>query len=231
MANFYDFSSDKIDIFFFLLDSSSSMEPNRDEVLEGLRNYQKNFQEFDEAGSIVVNISKFDSDFKPGNFKSVKAFNIDYDTGGETALYYSIVKAYELLQKYIDNVIDKKNIIPRATFIVLSDGCPYNDPGNFESAKSAIEKMNYAKINTVFIPFGNGITSEFGENLGFMAIKRGHNLSKFIGEDLSEYCKGQSKSFKQLGSNFFSQMEHGTSQKYSQKTEQALEDFSWLEEL
>ena len=59
MANFYDFSSDKISIYMFLVDSSGSMSDDADNVIKGLKGYKKSFESFPDVNSISVSISKF----------------------------------------------------------------------------------------------------------------------------------------------------------------------------
>ena len=49
MAHFFDFSSDKIDIFMLLIDSSGSMSGDRDNVIRGLNLYKKSFENFPEV--------------------------------------------------------------------------------------------------------------------------------------------------------------------------------------
>lgn len=235
MANFFDFSSDKINIFFMLIDSSSSMEDDEENVRSGLKLYKKSFENFEEAGSIAINISKFGSDFYPGEFQPVTMFSTGYSTGGCTVLYYAIEKGAKLLQSYIEEVTRQKGIVPRATFILFSDGEPCDDPGNFRDARKSIEKLNYAGINTVFIAFKEAITSSFGKEMGFNAtidvIDRS-SLVNFLGVELSKSCKEQSKSLKSLGANFFSQIaDESASQGYSQATAQALEDDSWINDI
>ena len=235
MANFFDFSSDKIDIFFMLLDSSSSMEYDEDNVRKGLKMYKKSFENFEEAGSIAVNISKFNGSFHLGEFQPITKFSTNYSTDGQTALFYSIVKGAEALQDYIQEVTEKKGIVPRATFILFSDGEPCNDPGTFKEAKRAITNLNYAGVNTVFIAFKEAINSDFGKQLGFIAtidVTNREALVNFLGVELSKSCKEQSRSLKSLGANFFSQgVGEGVSEGYSQATSQALEDDSWINDI
>ena len=235
MANYFGFSSDKIDIFFMLIDSSSSMEYDEENVRSGLKMYKKSFENFDEAGSIAVNVSKFNSDFYPGEFQPITEFSTDYRTDGSTALYYSIVEGAELLQSYIQEVTEKKGVVPRATFILFSDGEPCCDPGTFNEARSTITNLNYAGVNTVFIAFKEAINSDFGKRLGFMAtidVTDRNALVNFLGVELSKSCKEQSKSLKSLGANFFSKAAGETvSEGYSQATAQALEDDSWIEDI
>lgn len=235
MANFYDFSSDNINIFLLLIDDSGSMEYDEDNVRKGMKLYQKSFDNFPEANSIAVSVSKFDSDFYPSDFKQVKEIDTRYSTGGATALYYSIVQGAKHLKKYINKVTELKKCIPRGTFVVFSDGEPCNDRMDEEDAKEVINELNYAGITTVFVAFGKAISSEFGKKLGFMSVidvNDKETLINFLGVELSKSCKEQSKSLKALGANFFSQaVNNGNSEAYSQTTAQALEDDSWIDDI
>lgn len=235
MANFYDFSSDKIDIFAMLIDSSTSMKVSEKDVRNGLDLYKKSFENFPEANSIAVSVCKFNSSFYPDDFRPVSSFSTEYSTKGATALYYSICKAAEHLNNYISEVTTRTGCIPRATFIVFSDGEPCDDRMREEDAKETIEKLNYAGATTVFVAFGDAIESDFGKRLGFMAtidVTDRETLVNFLGVELSKSCKEQSRSLKALGANFFSQaVDNGNSQGYSHTTAQALEDESWINDI
>ena len=125
MANVYDFSSDKIDIYFLLIDCSNSMAYDAENVRIGIRRYKESFENFPEANSIAVSISQFSDSFYPSEFKRIRDLDIRYSTNGATALYYSIVKGAEYLTEYIEEVTKRTGCIPRATFILFSDGEPW----------------------------------------------------------------------------------------------------------
>jgi len=236
MANFFDFSSDKINIFAMLIDSSGSMERHSNKVRRGLELYKDSFEDFPEANSIAVAVSMFSDSFYPGEFKRVSEFDTTYYTEGATALFYSIVKGAEHLNNYIKEVTERTGCIPRVTFIVFSDGEPCHDRMNKEDGRKAINDLNYAGVTTVFVAFGNAINSEFGKKLGFMSTidvaDAGDSLVNFLGVELSKSCKEQSKSLKALGENFFSKaVNNGNSEEYSHTTTQALEDDSWFNDI
>lgn len=234
-GNIYKFSTDRINIFSINADSSSSMESHADDMREGLRRYKKSFENFSEANSMAVAINMFASSYYPSDFKNIKEFSTDYRTGGSTAIYYSIEKGAENLLDYIKEITARNNCIPRATFIVLSDGEPCNDPGTESRARKAIEKLNAAGVTTVFVAFGNAISSNFGKSLGFIAtldIRDKSTLTTFMGEELSRSCKEQSKSMKSLGAEFFSQANRNSrSAGYSAKSQTALEDDDWFDDI
>ena len=234
MSHFYDFPSDKMDVFEFNIDSSGSMSGDTENVKKGLEMYKKSFEGFSEANSIVVAISKFDDYYYSGDFRPVNEFTFNYNTGGGTALCYSIVKGAQHLQEYMEEVKRRTGCIPRGTYIVFSDGEPCGDHMSESDAKKAIEKLNYAGITTVFVAFGGAISSEFGTRLGFMAtldVTDRDRLISFLGVELSKSCKEQSQSLKALGSNFFSQAVGNQSKGYSHTTAQALTDDSWFEDI
>lgn len=235
MSNFMDFSTDKVDVFIMVFDKSGSMCDDKRSVREGFEMYQKSFENFPEANSIAVSICQFDQNFYPGEFTSVKDIQLNYHPDGWTALYYSIYRAAEHLKNYISQVTEAKGIVPRATFIVFSDGHPEGDRMDRQDAMRVIEDLNYAGITTVFVAFGESIRSEFGKNMGFMSVidvTDRNTLVNFLGVELSKSCKEQSKSMKSLGANFFSQAVNQTnSEKFSQPTAQALEDTSWIDDI
>lgn len=234
LGNVYDFSSDNINVFLIVLDSSSSMSDDVDNVRLGLKSYKNEFENFYEADSIAVGVSSFDTSYYPGAFKKVKEMSTDYSTGGATALCYSIVIGAEQLTRYIEDVAKKTGTIPRGTFIFFSDGEPCEDPTSPEEAKAAISRLNYAGITTVFVAFGKAITSEFGKEIGFQAtvdVTDRTSLVKFMGEELSKSCKEQSQSMKALGSDFFSHAATESSAGYSNTTAQALDDDDWIDEI
>lgn len=235
MANFMDFSSDKVDIFFILLDASGSMDSETDKVEEGLKMYQKSFKNFPEVNSIAVSVSSFASGFYPSEFKQVKDISTSYSTGGCTALNYAIHCGAEYLQEYLQKITEAKGIVPRATFIVFSDGQPYEDRMSATAGRKAIERLNLAGITTVFVAFGDSITAKFGEKMGFVStidVTNRRELVNFLGVELSKSCKEQSKSMKSLGANFFSQAANkSSSANYSQATKQVLEDTGWIDDI
>ncbi len=235
MANYYNFSSSNINIFIILMDKSNSMEKDANNVRKCSKGFIKSFNNFSEKGSIAVSICQFSDGFYPGDFERIDNLKINYSISGGTALYYSIVKGAEHLNNYVKEVIQRTKCNPKVTFILLSDGEPCHDKMGIEDAKKAIQKLNLAKVNTIFIPFRDAISSNFGKRLGFKVTRKvddSDDLVKFFEEDLPTSIKLQSKSYKQLGTNFFSKAIDGSnSEGYSQTTSQALEDDSWIEDL
>ena len=59
MANFFGFSSDKMNVYLLLIDSSGSMAEDEENVIKGLKLYQESFEGFSETNSIVVSVSRF----------------------------------------------------------------------------------------------------------------------------------------------------------------------------
>lgn len=225
-----NFSSDKINIFIFILDSSGSMEYNASDVIEGLKMYQESFKDFPESNSIAVSVSKFANNFSPKPFENVREFTIEYNPYGWTALYVSIVEGAKYVKEYAELVTKKTGVIPKITFILFSDGVDNHGNGSEKKAKATISDLNASDVTTVFVAFGDAISSEFGNNMGFQAtieVEKNETLKEFLGVELSKSCKEQSKSMKSLGANFFSQAAgDGNSQGYSQKTAQVMEDKS-----
>ena len=233
MRNTLDFSSNNIFLYLILLDESSSMSDDRNNVINGFENFRREFEEFDEKGSIAVSVSKFSNSFYPSNFNKIENLKFSYNPDGATALYYSICEGADMLNQYIKEVIKECNTIPTATFIVFSDGEPCFDKATEYDAYRKIEALNNAGINTVFVAFGDAITSGFGKRLGFQATKDVTNrkvISEFLVKDLSNSVKEQSKSMKPLGANFFSGAADSSSN-YSQKTNQALDDEDWISDI
>lgn len=237
MADFYDFSSDKINVFYLLIDSSGSMGTYERDVIQGIREYKRSFENFPEVDSIAVSLSDFAGNFYPKNFTRVSEISEEYHAEGATALYYSIVKGAEHLEKYIDNIVQKKRCVPRATFIVFSDGRPEHDMAKKSVAKKTIKRLNMAGITTVFVAFGDAMESEFGKKLCFQSTVDVNAdkeiLVNFLGKELSKSCKEQSRSMKALGANFFSQAVSNSNSitGYSTKTAQALEDDDWFKDI
>ncbi len=235
MANFMDFTSSKIDIGMILLDESGSMEKNKKDVRRGVEGFQQSFEGFPNANSIVVNVSTFSTDFYPGEFRQLRDFNYSYRPYGWTALHYSIVKSSQLLKQYIKDVIEHTNIVPQATFVVVSDGEPAHDPCGPSESMKEIQSLNYAHVTTVFVACGKAIRSEFGRKLGFQSTKDIRDkkaLTEFFAKELSQSFKTQSERMRPLGANFFSKAgDASQSSRYSKVTEQVLEDDSWIDDI
>ena len=235
MANFLDFTSDRINVFMILVDASASMRHEAKKVRRGLENLKKSLKDFSEAGSIAISISRFNHDFYKSDFKPI--FNIDtsYSADGTTALYYAINRGADVLKYYMDEIISEKHCNPRAYFILLSDGVSEGSDISEKKARNAIEKLNYLGVTTIFVPFGDVITSEFGIEMGFLSVSDEidkSSLDKFFGVDLSRSIKEQSISRKSLGKNFWSKAANPSlSDAYSHRTQQALEDDSWIEDI
>lgn len=235
MAEYMNFSSDVIDVYLFLLDASGSMDSESQKVIDGMRCFIESFRNFPQVNSIAVAITTFDSDFHPSEFRHIEDICQRYEAGGSTALYYSINEGAELLKGYMARVAEKTNIQPRGTFIVFSDGESYHDHATESSAKETINDLNLAGINTVFVAFGDSITSEFGKRMGFNATKDVRNkkdITDFLGRELSQSLKEQSMSLTSLGANFFSHANSSdVSGGYSQTTQEALDDDSWIKDI
>ena len=235
MANYYNFSSDKIDIFLLLLDSSGSMDDDVANVRKGLELFRESFNGFYLANSIVVSVCYFNDDFYAGDFRPVMEMDTRYSTDGRTALNYALVKAGEYLNICVRDVVRRTGVTPKVTLVCFSDGHPCGDRMYTSDGQEAIKKMNYSGVTTAFAAFGGEINAQYGKDMGFMAtidVTNREDLLNFLGVELSNSCKEQSQSLKALGANFFSQaVEKSQSQEYSQTTAQALEDNSWIDEI
>lgn len=252
MSNYFGFTSDSAYVYLMNIDSSGSMDGQVQSMRRGLKMWQKSLEELPEINSIAVSKCTFNDDFYPDYFRHLRDFNTSYSTGGATALYYSIVKGAEMLLEYVQEVTERKGYVPIATFIVFSDGEPCHDHATASQAAEAIDKLNYAGINTVFVAFGKAISSNFGDDLGFVSTIDVNNkdaLTEFLGIELSNSCKQQSQRNTPLGAEFFSSATgakptqaaspnffskangKSTSAAFSTTTGQALEDDSWLDEI
>ena len=235
MKNVYDFSSDNVNVFLMVIDSSGSMSSSKDDVKKGIRAYKRSFEGFEESGSIAVAVSYFSSDYYGGDFRRIEEISEEYEIGGATALYYAINKGKQQLTNYMDEIERRMGVIPRGTFIYFSDGEPCEDMATRESAKNSIREMNIAGITTAFVAFGKAITSNFGKELGFQStidVSDKKKLTKFMGGELSKSCKEQSRSMKALSGDFFSKAAGSeNSEGYSRTTAQVLNDDSWINEI
>lgn len=228
----YKFVTDRINIFSINPDSSGSMISHSQKMREGLELYKKSFENFSEKNSMAVAINMFNSEYNCRPFKRIEELDISYSTGGGTALYYAIKNGAQNLLDYIEEIIKVNKCIPIATFVILSDGHSEGPDISIREAMEAIQKLNEAGVNTVFVAFGSSIEAKFGEKLGFQSTKDINDtetLVTFMGEELSKSCKQQSKSRKSLGANFFSKAANKShSAEYDAKTAQILEDDDWF---
>lgn len=236
MANFLNFSSDKPNAFLLLIDDSGSMDHDEKRMKEGLRAFKKSFDNFPEANSIAISKSIFGNDrVRLGEFKRLSEFDTSYSAYGGTPLYYAIENGAKHLKNYMSEVMEQNKIEPIGTFIVFSDGESCRDSGTVRDAKKAIEGLNYAGITTVFIAFGESMSSKFGEKLGFMStidVRDREALTHFLGVEFSHSFKEQSQRNQPLGANFFSgAVNSSSSAGYSATTAQALEDDSWFDDI
>lgn len=232
MSNFCEFSSDRINIFLIVVDASGSMGGEEDNVVYGIKRFKKEFDDFHGSGSIAVAISTFDDSYYAGEFKKITEFSFYYRTGGGTALCYSIIQGAKQLMNYVQFVANQTSTIPRATFVVFSDGMPNGDSRTPEEAAKVISELNYAGVTTAFVAFNGGISKKFGEELGFQAVTDSSDMIEFMVQELSNSVKEQSQSMRSLGENFFSKANRSDkSEEYSQTTAQALNDDDWIDEI
>lgn len=239
-GSIFKFPTDTINIFSLNFDESNSMEEHIEKVKKGFRIYKRKLENFPESNTLGVAISKFSCFYTPGAFKGIEEFDESYSPSGTTALYTSIKQASENLLDYIEKIISENEVIPQATLMFLSDGesCgeAYDDDSLIQlemEAKEAIARLNEAKVNTIFVAFGDAIKSEFGARLGFTATKdveREEELVDFM-EEFSECCKEQSQRSEPLGSEFFSKATNSKSSGYTAKASQALDDADWFDDV
>lgn len=233
--NILDFTTDNINAFAFLIDESGSMDLNQRNVLRGMDMFQKEFDNFSEAGSVAVSVSTFSDGIRIGEFRKVRELNFqNYNPNGGTWLYYSIMNAGINLKKYLYDITVATGVQPRGTFIVLSDGEPCDDRATANQAIAVIDELNTMGVTTVFCAFSDAITSNWGKKHHFQAtinIDGNTTLENFLGKELSKSCKAQSQSLKALGADFFSQAKDKPSQSYSNKASTALEDEDWFEDI
>ncbi len=234
MANYMNFTTSNPTINLIVIDESGSMEDYDEQIKRGLEKYRKKFLNYPEAGSIAVAVGCFDDDVKFGEFKAVKEMDIpDYHPyDGGTALNYAIVKFSEYLRSYMKEVERETKTTPIASFIFFSDGKPCNDCYSEKKGDEAIELLNRLKVNTIFVPFGEDISEEYGREKGFTCIEKidtGDEAEEFFAEKLSSFSIEQSKSRIPIGENFFSKAEgeESSSSDYSNTAKQALEDDAW----
>ena len=234
MANYMKFTTSNPTINLIVIDESRSMKDYDEQIKRGLEKYRKKFLNYPEAGSIAVAVCCFDDDVRFGEFKAVKEMDIpDYHPyDGGTALNYAIVEFSESLRKYMKEVERKTKTTPIASFIFFSDGKPYYDRCSEKKGNEAIELLNRLNVNTIFVPFGEGISEEYGREKGFTCIEKidtGDEAEEFFAEKLSDFSIQQSKIKMPIGEDFFSKAkgEESSSSDYSNTAKQALEDDAW----
>lgn len=231
------FDTDQIVTMYILLDFSLSMKENRRDVIEGLKMYKERTSKLarEEGISIAVCISKFNHRYFQGEFVEPKDLYIDYEPCGDTAMYNALNESIEYNEKYVKEVINNTKVIPKRAFIIMSDGkenC-YPTEDLIKKVKDGIAMLNSANTTTAFVAFGDAITTEIGQELGFQSIvnvKDRSLIRKFLGEDLSRSTIEHSRSATPLGSSFFSKSKYGVgqSEKVSERAKEVIEDRKWL---
>lgn len=237
MKHYLNFSADEANTVLMVIDSSTSMRHQVNDVNNGVKMFLDSFEDFSKRGTIAVSISTFSGDFHPTEFKSLNDINFKYSldhTG--TALYRCIDDCGKFFLDYITDIIEKKNFEPRATLVFMTDGKPeHSNPGTLESAQRTIANLNMAGVTTAWVAFGKKVSVELGKEIGFQAtfdVKDKDKIANFLGVELSQSLKNQSMSYKPLGENFFSQaVGSSESEALSQPTDQALNDVKWFDEI
>lgn len=210
----YSFSSDVVNIFVMMYDSSGSMEDYCKAILQANKAFYEDFSRFEEKGSVAIAKAMFDDDVSMTPFGPVKNFSTDYYASGGTRLYNAVVKVGKATIAYYNEIQNRLNIRPRVTFLVFSDGLDnYRYESEFKAAKNMVTQLNSLDATTVFVAFGEAINAKDGENLGFTCIRDITSASELIaclGTELSRSCIEQSKSAFSLKSSFFSKAATGT---------------------
>lgn len=204
----YSFSSDVVNIFVMVYDSSGSMSGYRDTILKANKAFYEDFSRFEEKGSVAISKATFSERTDMTPFGPVKDFSTDYNAYGGTRLYNAIVIVGEETIAYYKEIESRLNIRPRITFLVFSDGEDnHNYTTEIAAAKDIIAQLNSLDATTVFVAFGEAIEAKDGEKLGFSCIRditSANELVSCLGTELSQSCIEQSKSAFALKSKFFS---------------------------
>lgn len=113
---------------------------------------------------MLVSKTIFNEVIQTGGYVAPEDLNTDYDTGGVTRLYDSIIERRQRLLDYKEQ-LENNGTNVRACMIILSDG--YDNASNQRAgdARRAVEDLYSKEITVAFIAFGQdafGIADTIG---------------------------------------------------------------------
>ena len=208
MADKRRFSSDIINLYIIVIDSSGSMDKHRSEVIAGLKEIKRRISATVEVNSIAICIVKFKNNVYIGDFKDVEDMDTDnYHPEGGTELYLAISKSADRFLDYHKIVEEENKCKVQSSFIVMTDGedSSYSSR-KYNDAIEWIEKMKKNGFTVALVPYGEAITSLKIRNMGFtdiMEVKGNEKMSEILGKRVSESIRRQSQCSTSLSGNFF----------------------------
>ncbi len=163
-----EIDSENINLIFVGIDRFGSMSPFRGDMSKALADFKSALTNSKEADDILVARADFADSATVGGYKRIAEFDTDYQTGGCTAMYDTIVDGTDKLKEYRD-FLKNEGMRVKAVFAIFSDGEDNQSKNGFSSAKKAVEYLNKEEIVTAFISFGGEARQTAGD-LGFKNI-------------------------------------------------------------
>ncbi len=148
----------------FIIDGSGSMWDFDAVMRDCLQHYKTSICNSKQADEMLVSKTIFNEVIQTGGYVAPEDLNTDYDTGGVTRLYDSIIERRQRLLDYKEQ-LENNGTNVRACMIILSDG--YDNASNQRAgdARRAVEDLYSKEITVAFIAFGQdafGIADTIG---------------------------------------------------------------------
>lgn len=157
-----------VNIISFASDSSGSMYPYKDKMVECLEYFRSELIKAKDLSKVLLSRADFSSEIFIDRYDDVDYFNTTFVPGGCTTMYDAIVECSEDMltqQKHFNS----KGVNTKCIFIMFSDGFENGSYSKIEDARNVISNMNNKGIVTIFISFGSEAKVE-AENIGFYNI-------------------------------------------------------------
>lgn len=163
-----EIDSENINLIFVGIDKSTSMEYFEGDMSKALSDFKDALTNSKEADDILVARADFADTATIGGYKRIIEFDTTYRTGGNTAMFDTIVDGTNKLKDYRD-FLKNEGMRVKAVFAIFSDGVDNMSRKGFSSAKKSVEYLNNEEIVTAFISFG-GKATQVAKDLGFKNI-------------------------------------------------------------
>jgi len=199
-----EIDNESVNLIFVGIDKSGSMGLYEDDMRKSLTEFKEALENSKEVDELLVARADFDHESDIGGYKKVSEFDVNYTTGGGTALYDLIMEGEGKLTDYMQFLKDQGMRV-KAVFAIFTDGQDEHSKNVLSDAKNSVSILNDKEITTAFISFG-GNAKGIGNALGFknmLDVSSSASELRKAFNCLSKSVIESSKSVINGGENFF----------------------------
>lgn len=148
----------------FIIDRTGSMDKYEAPMKDCLEHYKNAICNSKQCDEMLVSKTLFDDIIETGGYVKPEDFNTDYETGGCTRLYDTIIERRQRLFDYIQQ-LKNNGTNARGCVVILTDGEDNASRNTIGDARSAVKDMISKEIVVAGIAFGTeaqGIFDKLG---------------------------------------------------------------------